>query len=249
MIKARLAADRALPKGGLGDRVWDDMKDAAESLGRNILALRGNPLPIGCELPLTNNRHGLPDLTVKVTGQVLLTADGTHLLAYRAGKAEEARHFVGPWIEAIFAAADGHNLPTVFLSETHPDRFPENTLDEMVLGGDFRERMHFIDRIQELVCGYLLGRQRPLCYAPATSDAIAGGLYPEKDANRLDLPAAIQKARAGVWDRKSFGNMEGEGEKAAARMAWRDRDPFAEQQEWKHWVDTVAGPLRNWGKF
>jgi exonuclease V gamma subunit len=248
LAKASLSANRLLPRGHLAANAWDENKRSAEPLGKKIRELRGEPVPIACELSLENNPDGLPDLKVKVTGQVRLDAAGEHILSYRAGKAEEPRHFIGPWIEAVFASHAGKNLPTILLSETHTEPCEKNTLAVIVPGGDFQQQCDLIFLIQKLVAAYLLGRRRPLCYAPATSNEISKKLDPEARNPAPDLATAIQQAKSAKWD-PGFGDNENEGDKAAAQIAWRDLDPFEDHEEWKRWADTIATPLREWGNF
>ncbi len=248
LVKAQLAANRSLPMGGLGDHVWNENKDVAGRFGARVRAMSGDAVPVVCELHLTNNAPGVPDFEVRVTGQVHLTADGTHLLAYRAGEANEPKHFIQPWIEAVFAAHAGHNLPTIFLSETHPDACAINTLEKAV-SDDAPDRAEGLMR--DLVTGCLLGRQRPLCYAPATSGAIAKNLAGTSRTSPMEPAAAVAKARADKWDPAagSSGRSPNDGESYAAKLAWRDRDPFEDRDAWLHLVDKVASPLREWGRF
>jgi len=248
LIKSRLAANRLLPRGHLAANAWDENKRSAEPLGKKIRELRGEPVPIACELSLENNPDGLPDVNVKVTGQVCLDAAGEHIVSYRSGKADNPHHFIGPWIEAIFASHAGKNLPTILLSETHTEPCEENTLAVIVPGGDFQQQCDLIFLIQKLVAAYLLGRRRPLCYAPATSNEISKKLDPEARNPAPDLATAIQQAKSAKWD-PGFGDNENEGDKAAAQIAWRDLDPFEDHEEWKRWADTIATPLREWGNF
>ena len=248
LAKASLSANRLLPRGHLAANAWDENKRSAVPLGKTIRELRGENIPIACELSLENNPDGLPDLKVKVTGQVRLDAADEHILSYRAGKAEEPRHFIGPWIEAVFASQAGKNLPTILLSETHAEPCEKNTLAAIVPDGDFQQQCDLIFLIQKLVAAYLLGRQRPICYAPATSNEISKKLDPEAKNPAPDLATAIQQAKAAKWD-PGFGDNENEGDKASAKIAWRDLDPFEDHEEWKRWAETIATPLRKWGDF
>ena len=252
LAKAQLSANRLLPRGHLAANAWDENKRSAEPLGKSIRELRGEPVPVACELSLENNPDGLPDLNVKVTGQVRLDPAGGHIVSYRAGKADKPHHFIGPWIEAVFASHAGRNLPTILLSETHPEPCEENTLAAIVADGgssdQLEQRSDLIFLIKKLVAAYLLGRRRPLCYAPSTSNEISKKLDPEGKNPTPDLAAAIQQAKAAKWD-PGFGDIENEGGNASAKIAWRDLDPFEDHEEWERWADTIATPLRKWGNF
>ena len=248
LAKARLSANRLLPRGHLAANAWDEDKRSAVPLGKSIRELRGEPIPIACKISLESNPDGLPDVNIKVTGQVRLDAAGGHIVSSRAGKAAKPHHFIGPWIEAIFASHAEKNLPTILLSETHSEPCEKNTLAAIVPDGDLQQQCDLIFLIKKLVAAYLLGRQRPLCYAPATSNEISKKLDPEARNPAPDLATAIQQAKASQWD-PGFGDNENEGDKASAKIAWRDLDPFEDHDEWKRWADDVATPLRKWGDF
>jgi exodeoxyribonuclease V gamma subunit len=253
MVKARLRANRKLPKGLLGDRLWEQDKEKAEKLGWSIKQTRGRPLPIACLLPLSNNTDGLPDITVKVTGQLHRNTENDHLLVWDPGKAEKAKHFLEPWFGAMFAARESHEfrLPTIFLNLENPDPSTKNTFNALVpADADMTDDLDLIVRIQGLVSGYLLGRTRPLCYAPATSEEIAKHLEGTAKKPPLSLADAVAKARKANWEPTS-SSAEGspsDGESEAAQLAWRDADPFEDIKEWERWVNAVAKPLRVWRK-
>lgn len=228
LVKARLAAGRMLPKGELGEQVWGGMEKDAKSLGENIRKNRGDVLPIACDPNWADNP--LPDCRIRVTGHVRLTADGSGLLAWQINEAKTARHFLGPWIEAVFAAYVGRPLPTFFFQgkESQP-----RTLHPALPGN-----------AKNIVRGFLLGLRRPLCYAPETSNAIVAETSRQPSAS---LEQVLEKAKAKCWDSRNYPTFApGEGETAAAKLAWRDRDPFAEQGEWRRWAEAIAAPLRAW---
>ena len=81
--------------------------------------------------------------------------------------------------------------------------------------------------------GFLQGQGRPLCYAPITSDK---------------LIQSEEKA-ATEWEKEDKGHGGGEGQKDSSRLAWRDRNPFENIDEWNVWKDAVAQPLKTWGGF
>lgn len=258
-VKARLRANRQLPKGILGDRIWDELKRAAKALGSSVRDNYGAVLPINSEVEMVMESYGLPDLKVKVTGQLRLNTSGDHLLVWRAGKADRAKpnhakHFIEPWLSALFAAqqSEESRLPTIFLNAAQPAPTTENTYPAALSkDGELNEALELAKRIQDLVAGYLIGRVRPLCYAPATSDEIAKHLAGTARTAALPLDDAMAKARQNQWEPDQLGDnaMPGEGESEVARLAWRDTDPFANSADWNNWVEKVAKPLRRWRKL
>jgi exodeoxyribonuclease V gamma subunit len=252
-LKARLRADRALPKGLLGDRIWDEHKDAAEALGNSFKKEIGEPLPVACNFTFHMGDVGLPDVEVKVTGELRLNKAGTHLFAWHAGKADKPKHWLEPWFGAKFALQHSHNLllPTVFLNSAEPERCAKNTKPP-VLGspGDLAEILREIACNKHLIEGFLRGRDRPLRYAPSTSEDIAKHLKGTNRTPAMSLPEAAAKSRKTNWDPRagSSNAASGEGESDAAKLAWRDIDPFADLGKWNEWVTKVAEPLRSWRK-
>jgi exodeoxyribonuclease V gamma subunit len=258
-VKARLRANRQLPKGLLGDRVWDELKRAAKALGSSVRDNYGAVLPINSEVEMVMESYGFPDLKVKITGQLRLNKAGDHLLVWRAGKADKnkpnhAKHYIEPWLSALFAAQQSEEarLPTIFLNAEQPAPTTENTYPEVLSkDGELNEVLELTKRIQDLVAGYLIGRVSPLCYAPATSDEIAKHLAGTSKTAPLPLADAMAKARQNQWEPDQSGDnaMPGEGESEVARLAWRDTDPFANSVDWNDWVEKVAKPLRRWRKL
>ena len=252
-VKAQLRADRQLPKGLLGDRIWEEHKDTAEVLGSSVRANYGAALPINCELGMAMGHYRLPDINVKVAGQLRLNMAGDHLLVWHAGKAESAKYFIEPWLSALFAAHQSieSRLPTVFLNAEEKIAGPKNTFDAALSrDGELNDFLELTNQIQDLVAGYLIGLVRPLCYAPSTSDEIAKHLAGTTRIPAAPLNQAVAKARHAKWepDRSVDDGIPGEGESEAARLAWRDTDPFANLADWDDWVEKVAKPLRRWRK-
>jgi exonuclease V gamma subunit len=160
----------------------------------------------------------------KVTGSVLRNADVDVLIAYRAGKIDDAKYFLEPWIKANLASAADHALPTVIFDEDSSDA---TRIQAPIPPTEARERLKI------LVAGFLQGQGRPLCYAPITSDKLIDG----------------NEKAATEWEREDKGHGGGEGQKAASRLAWRDRDAFENIDDWLVWKDAVAQPLKAWGGF
>ena len=170
---------------------------------------------------------------LRLTGKLTLTEDGKDWLVYRAGEMNAARHFIGPWIASLLAAACGDVRPARLFDEARPET---PTVLEPILQEDA------VQVLSLLVEGFLLGQMRPLCFGLATSDLLAAEMI--KSGNEV---AALHKASAAWFREDDYG--KGEGMAEAARLAWRDRDPFAEPEEWHRWTDGVSLPLRKWGGF
>ncbi|MCC5807891.1 MAG: exodeoxyribonuclease V subunit gamma [Opitutales bacterium] len=221
-VAQRMRADRGLPPECLGRSVWAAGTASAGPLAEAVLQAYGGEAE--WEYKLSE--------TISVTGTVGRTADG-QLLVYRAGELKHARHYFDPWISALLAAACGEPAPMLLLDETKaadPAGLPPIPEEEA------RACLH------DLVCGYFAGRERPLRFAPVTSDCIA------KKLATGDEDAALAAGQT-AWYKEDHGHGGGEGSGAAAQWVWRDADPFVKPQEWIHWAGTVALPLREWGGF
>jgi hypothetical protein len=61
------------------------------------------------------------------------------------------------------------------------------------------------------------------------------------------LPGDFIKARA-AWFKDGYGDTQapGEGLSSAAKLAWRDADPFADEKEWMEWAQAISQPLAEW---
>lgn len=216
-LKAKLRADRDLPPDSLGEKTWESTRSVVESIATLVVNEKGGHL----ELEVSLEIHGL---LRKVTGSALLNARADALVAYRAGKIDDAKDFLGPWIMANLASASGRELPTLIydeLTSAAPDQKklipPEEALEHLKM----------------LVEGFLQGQCRPLGYAPITSTKLIDG---------------VERAAA-EWDREDMGHGGGEGRKETSRLAWRDRMPFDEIDDWIVWKDSIAQPLKTWGGF
>jgi exonuclease V gamma subunit len=171
-----------------------------------------------------------------ISGEILLAQANTHLLVFRTGKVEKASHWIGPWIHALFAAATEHpEKPLIFLSESDPQPNSANT--KAPIPPEEAKK-----QIEALLRGYALGQTQPLPYAPNTTHVIA------KHLDKMDPQQALAKARAEVWE-SGFNRQNSEGEKPAAKIAWRDRDPFEDAEGWLDWADAIARPLKQWGNL
>jgi exonuclease V gamma subunit len=223
-VEAALRADRVLPPGALGSRVWQASRGLSEPLAESVKAQLGEKRSVEVLLD---------DPAVRITGSLLTGKDGDVLFAYRTGEMKKSKHFLEAWIQAVVAACSGSSLPTHLLDETSPQAVK-------VLPAIPQDEAQTI--LRELVAGCLEGQSRPLGFAPATSDEFVKNL-----AKTSDREAALAAAASKEWDDSLYGAAEGSS--AAARTAWRDRDAFAEPELWAHWAEAIAAPLRNWGGF
>ena len=218
---AQLRADRGLPPGSLGDRCWQAGRELGEPLGEGVKKHLGGEMAVDLELA-----------GVRITGSLLTADGGKDLLVYRAGKFQDARHYLEPWIHAVIAAAAGRAMPLRLLDESGPDegrKFP--AIDRRVA----------TTALANLVRGFLAGQQSPLAYGALTSDVYAKCLAKTGDQD-IALAAAAE-----AWAKEAWRDLPaGEGLSPAARIAWRDTDPFDEPGPWIEWAENIAVPLRDW---
>jgi len=224
--EAQLRADRGLPPGRLGSRTWQTSRELGEPLGNGVKKNRGGEFAVAIEIP---------GQCVRVTGSLLEAKDAAHLLAYRIGAFKSPGHYLAPWIQAAVAAASGRPMPLRLLDEASPDQGnelpPINPEEAKVV-------------LASLVRGFLQGRNTPLSYAPATSHVCA------KNLEKTGDPDSAVAAAAEAWHKEAWQNQQaGDGHAAAARIAWRDLDPFADPAAWIEWTEAIAIPLKNWGGF
>ena len=217
LLKAKLCADRNLPPDSLGDKTWQSTLAVVEPIATQVANGKGDHLAL--EVPVE-----IEGWLLKITGSVLLNAGADALIAYRAGKIDDAKYFLAPWIMANVAAAADHPLPTLIFDET-TDAGPKQKSSI--------PPVEALERLKMLVEGFLQGQCRPLGYAPITSDK---------------LIQSEEKA-ASEWEKEDKGHGGGEGQKDSSRLAWRDRNPFENIDDWNAWKDAVAQPLKTWGGF
>ncbi|MEI6034433.1 MAG: exodeoxyribonuclease V subunit gamma [Verrucomicrobiae bacterium] len=218
--QAKAMADRELPPGQIGGAAWSQEVALVEPLGLSVKGQIGETMAFEWGAELS------------LTGELTQTADGKGWLVYRTGEMKAARHFLEPWIASLLASACGDVRPTRLFDEARPEA---PTVLEPIPTEEARKALSV------LVEGFCLGQTRPLCFGLATSDLLAA----EKIKSGSE-EMALAKASA-AWLREDYG--EGEGMAEAARLAWRDRNPFAEPEEWHRWADGVSRPLRSWGGF
>ena len=170
-----------------------------------------------------------------VTGNMLLSKDGGHILAWRPGSVEHVGHYFDPWITAVVAACSGCTLPTLVFREGAPP-----------VARDPIPRDEALIHLGHIVGGYAAGRLRPLTYAARLSHEHGKILREGDSTGREALEGAMEKAN---WLRSYMPGLLPGALEPAFSMAWRDRDPYAEDEEWEKWTRTIAIPLHVWGKF
>ena len=216
-LKSKLRADRGLPPGALGEKIWESNEALVERIATQVLQVKGSHIELDVQVEVE-------DRSIKITGSVLLNKGGDALIAYRAGKLDDAKDFLAPWIMANLASAGEKSLPTLIFDET---------IDEVPNQKDAIPPAEACEHLKMLVEGFLQGQCRPLGYAPITSDK---------------LIQSEEKA-ATEWEREDKGHGGGEGLNETSCLAWRDRNPFENIQDWNVWKDAVAQPLKTWGGF
>ena len=222
-LEERLAADRLMPYGTLGRTMAGRSVQAAESLARRALEAAGGRLE-----PLRlAYREGSP----QVAGNIPVTPDHRlHVLVRPTVLKTAPHHRLDVWARATFAAACGMRGGTLVVSKegerVKVERGPPVAPD--------RARAD-LDRLLDL-CGE--ARRRLLPFGPKTSAAVYAAGRRGTDER--------ERARA-AWGRQ-FRGAPGEGETPAAELAWRDRDPFAEETfvEWQRLAAEVFGPVEEW---
>jgi len=210
LLEAQLKADRKLPVEELGKCYFDSLLTLNLPLGEEIKNRRGETLSLAVKLD---------DPNVTVVGEARRVRESGELLAYGTGGMSSPKHFVDSWMTAILAAAQGNILPTLLFTEKKPTE--PRLISPSVTQGEARELLKL------LALGYLEGRNKPLYFAPSTSEEMMQG-----------------KKFMGVWE-KAFGEAPGEGETEAAKIAWRDRNPFENKDLWKRWF-PISEEISRW---
>jgi len=216
-LKTKLSADRGLPPGALGEKIWESTEALVQPIATQVAKVKGPHCDLNVTVEIQGRSH-------KITGSVLQNAGADALIAYKAGKIDDAKDFLAPWIMANLAGAGGKSLPTLIFDEAS-DGVPNQK--------DAIPPAEAVEHLKTLIKGFLQGQSKPLCYAPITSNKLIDG---------------EDKAIA-EWRVEDKGHGGGEGQKETSRLAWRDLDPFENMDEWTIWKDAVALPLKTWGGF
>lgn len=215
--KALLQADRGLPPGFLADSEWVGVFDKMESIARAV----------------RENTTSASLLKVVVSGCSILhpvRLSGETVVSWDTGKLNKPKHWISHWLAALAASASGLRGGIQIFTEGDP--LEQKTLPAI-------DPAAATQILSTLLQGFLEGQSRPLRFAPETSEILLG--------NSKEPPGNFLKARA-KWskEKSSFDPVEGEGISPAARLAWRDTDPFAEPDEWLRWAQAISLPMKEW---
>jgi len=225
--RAYLDATRLLPPRHLGDNGWDRLAPVANAIADAVLAHQPlAPAPLELQIP------GLPRLDCLLH---LGTQDGrTCLLAHSPGSFRTGKDFLPAWLEALASAATGRELSCLFIDASVYDQ-KRIRIAPPIPQEEALARMHL------LLGGYLEGLRRPLCFAPATSEAYFDSLRGESEPD----PERLTHAAGNTWEKDS-----GEGLRPASLLAWRDLEPFSSAfaPDWHAWAMEVSAPLKAWIK-
>lgn len=217
--QALLGANRGLPPADLGNQIWESNRKLSEPVGAAIQALHPAKIEVEVEVP---------DCKIRIVGK-LKTTESKKLLSYRTGEFKKAKHYLEAWIQAVVAAASlPEPMPSLILDETNPS-----------LGQELAPIAHedAENILKDLIVGFLEGETAPLAYSPEASDVYA---------KNVDDPNAMNKVSADWNKEANFHSSAGEGHTAAAKLAWRDQEVFADPAPWIRWGDAIAKPLRTW---
>lgn len=242
VVFSRLVAQRRMTPGVPGRLRWEFLRDEMRPMLDLLVAdyRASTRRALEWELDLRDPRLGdLRKVTLAGTLRLLAPAAGEPpaVLVYRPGKYEDGKYQLEAWIQVLFAAAalaDPRGAGGVL----HGTGERERRRALAVVNPEDARR-----QLEALVGGYFLGQRQLIAYAPETSGSIPDAVEPS---------VALAKA-ASVWFREpgagTFGPA-GEGSQPAARLVWRDQDPFRgwAGEAWLHWADVVAKPLRAWWK-
>lgn len=265
-LKARLSADRKLPLGELGEKIWLANLRKARPLAEAIRTCGVKKLPVSCTY-LIQGTARIPQLSVMVTGEVLVTENESHLVAFHSGKTLDKgkarpKYHIAPFISAIMALHDQEvpsTLPTLIFGEDQPSPRELRAMLPADFANALREAVTWQQITNDLVTGYLEGRLRPVCYGLETSDKIVELMKSKIDKKNnvtpgLPFVTALPKAVAEKWNGEDYFKSTGEyrpreGGAPGASLAWRDRDriPFpGTQEDWEKWTNLIAKPLNAW---
>ena len=222
-LEERLAANRLMPYGTLGTAMARQTVQEAESLARRALKEAGGQL----QPRRLVYREGCP----QVAGNISVTPDQRlHVLVRPTVLKAAPHHRLDVWARATFAAACGMHGDTLVVSKdgerAKVERRPPVAPDQARAALD-----HLLN-----LCGQ--ARRHPLPFGPKTSFAVF-------DAGQRGVNETDRAKRA--WHQQPQGP-PGEGDSPSAELAWRDRDPFAEETfgEWRRLAAEVFGPVESW---
>ncbi|MGH7441712.1 MAG: hypothetical protein ACREKE_03445, partial [bacterium] len=232
------AADRLLPPARLGRLRGQAELDRAQLLAEAVLKhAQGRPRELPCEAYL--EKRGELNQNRKVFGLLPRTAPETPLLLLSPWdlKPEGAlwgadeRFLLKVWLTACLAGAAGMG-GTVLVAGFNP-----KTGAPAVLSLETPARDAACATLKTLLDLQSQGRMDCLALAPLTSHALARAILEHEDPLRAALDC---------WQGSPF--KPGEGAKPAYALAWRGRDPFAENAwpQWESLARLVWLPILNW---
>jgi exodeoxyribonuclease V gamma subunit len=230
LVSAGLIADRGLPPGLLGNLAWEIKEAEVTELAQSLQSEWRHSQTSDIRIEL--------DETTTLVGDVRLGEPKPDcvtpwVLIYRPGKFEKRpKYQLGALILTLAAAVQMKQ--TVACRVFGTDCKTGKTISPV--GPDDARRF-----LGLLVQGYRQGQRVPLCYAPETSAVLQGKWAKSREAG---LEAAEEE-----WEREASDfKSPGEGNKPAARLAWRDASAFSPRHadEWVLWRQYVAAPLQGW---
>jgi exodeoxyribonuclease V gamma subunit len=214
--KALAAANRGLPPGFLAESDWQAFKKM-EAIANEIK--KAKPTECILEVEISGCRIVCP---VQLANDTVIVGE--------CGKMEKAKHYLPHWLTALVAAASNRNGGLKIFYEGDP--VSARNLPPI----DPRDAESILHAV---LSGYTKGQHRPLPFAMEVSHSLLG--------HKNTLPGDFIKARA-AWFKDGYGDTQapGEGLSSAAKLAWRDADPFADEKEWMEWAQAISQPLAEW---
>jgi exodeoxyribonuclease V gamma subunit len=222
-LQADLRGRRLMPPGLMAEDLDGPFFADIVELARSLVEVVGESLALrvpSCEGGLS------------VSGAVRVSKDGRHIVAWRPGVTKYAEHYVEPWVNAVVAACQGCTLPTLLFSEG------SDPVEKSAVERGEAERI-----LRTLMRGYSAGRSMPLGYAPRLSHEHAKILAAGNFTGGEALRKAVERAQ---WLKGFSAQASPGGLRPAFRLAWRDREPFADHIRWEQWTLGVAEPMRTW---
>jgi exodeoxyribonuclease V gamma subunit len=231
----RLAADRLLPLGRLGELRGRAVLERARALAAEVRAqAQGRPEAMAANADLGQGRG--------VQGLLQRGAAGGPLLLWTTRRAElkkgiwdvGSKNLLDAWLKACLASASGDDRAARFVVCPKGQDAPLALSIAMPNPGQARQALLDLLQWREQGQGSLLP------FAPDTSLALALALAegPPKDPRQAALAA---------WEGDDFYSA-GEGRKPAAALAWRGQSPLSEEDypRWEALARTCWEPLLGW---
>ena len=232
-LSHRLAADRLLPYGRLGQASSRIVSDQVHRLVQNLQTKVLAPWrPQGL-----NAQWGAYHLS----GTVLQAADGKSLVFCSASKLDKPMVRLEAWLRACLSARAGQ--PKVLWVGAF-DKDDGAQLKELAPISPERAQAS----LNQILNLWQVSQKYQVTFSPKTSLAVAEVLRSENGNDTpqesADLKASL-KARS-LWEDKFFSS--GEGEKPSNRLAWRGQKPLegANFQRWKKTALDVWAPVLDW---